>query len=303
MTDNKLRFHPFRPNGFAPSTVFTGRIDESVALEQMLLNTLNRNPQHFILHGERGIGKSSLLYIHRLIATGDLSGIGGQRYNYLVVSINVEPTETAESLIRKLGLSLRVKCASESNGKEFFKTSLEFLSRFEAAGVRLRSKSENAEHDPMMTLAEAYSKTCEDIKGYYDGILLIIDEADTAPASAHLGAILKSLSERVALCHNNVLAIGLAGVTNLISILRESHQSSPRLFSGFHLKPLSEQETREVIHKALDEAASINGKATKIAKPAEDMIVTLSEGYPSFIQSSAISLSTLTWTGTSQLMM
>ena len=67
-----MRYNPFRPNGVAPQTVFTGRIEEVLALEQMLFNTLHGNPQHFILHGERGIGKSSLLHIHRLIAEGRL---------------------------------------------------------------------------------------------------------------------------------------------------------------------------------------------------------------------------------------
>ena len=136
----------------------------------------------------------------------------------------------------------------------------------------------------MMMLSETYSKTCEDLSGYYDGLLLIIDEADTAPSSAHLGSILKTLTERVSYSENNVLTVGLAGVSNLIQILRSSHESSPRLFRGFDLKVLSEEETREVIRKSLDDAEAKNSKRTKITHDAEDFIVVLSEGYPNFIQ-------------------
>jgi Cdc6-like AAA superfamily ATPase len=229
-----LRFNPFRPNGFAPRTVFTGRIEETVALERMLFNTLNGNPQHFILHGERGIGKSSLLYIHRLIASGRVARADGEAFNFLVVSLNLDSTDTNETIIRKLGLALRTACAAQSRGKEFLKSAWGLLSRFEAAGVKLRDSAGDDSLDPMMALIEAYSKTCEDIRGFYDGILVIIDEADTAPYTAHLGSTLKALSERVALSDNNVLTIGLAGVSNLVGILRASHESSPRLLLAFN---------------------------------------------------------------------
>lgn len=279
-----MKFNPFRPNGFAPRTVFTGRIEETLALEQMLFNTLNNNPQHFILHGERGIGKSSLLQIHRMIATGRIPRDDGKQFNFLVVSLNLDSSDTNETIIRKLGLALRTTCAAQSRGKELLKSAWNLISRFEAAGVKLRDSSGEDALDPMMALTEAYSKTCEDIKSFYDGILVIIDEADTAPSSAHLGSTLKALSERVALSDNNALTIGLAGVSNLVGILRASHESSPRLFTGFQLKPLSPSETLEVIHKSLGEAAEKNEKKTIITKDAEDKIIALSEGYPSFIQ-------------------
>ncbi|QMV18801.1 hypothetical protein GOB94_08990 [Granulicella sp. 5B5] len=259
-------------------------MEETWALEQMLFNTLNQNPQHFILHGERGIGKSSLLQIHRMLAVGQISGNSDKANNFLVVTLNLEPTDTHESLIRKLGLSLQTTCAAASKGNEVLKKSLDFLLRFEAAGVKLRDKPARQVVDPLLELTNAYCQTVEDIKGFRDGILVIIDEADTAPASAHLGATLKSLSERVALSSNNVLCFGLAGVSNLISTLRESHESSPRLFTGFDLKPLSESESHDVVKKSIADANQKNLRATKILPDAEDMIVALSEGYPSFIQ-------------------
>ena len=213
-----MRYNPFRPNGLAPRTVFTGRIEETFALERMLFNTLNENPQHFILHGERGIGKSSLLYIHQLIAGGKIGGLEGRRYNFLIVPVNLESTDTSDSIVRKLGISLRSTCAANARGKDLLQKSWNLLSRFEAAGFKLRDRATDTVQDPTMTLCEAYSRTCEDIKGFYDGILVVIDEADTAPPSANLGAILKNLSERVTFSGNNVLSIGLAGVSNSVTI-------------------------------------------------------------------------------------
>ena len=278
------RFNPFRPNSLVPTGLFTGRYEETLALENMLLNTLNGNPQNFLLHGERGIGKSSLLYMHELAAKGRVKAFGGGVFNFLVVSINLDKNDTYESIIDKLGEGLKLTCAAASKGQELLKTAWAFLSRFEAAGIKLRPQDVGDSRNRLMDLTFAYANTCEDIKGYYDGILVLIDEADKAPASADLGSTLKTLTERVSKCGNAVLAIGLAGVTSLLTVLRESHESSPRLFTSFDLKPLSDDETRKVIEKSLTEAAEKNGFATSIDDDATQMLIKLSEGYPSFIQ-------------------
>jgi hypothetical protein len=279
-----MLFNPFRPNSLIPTGLFTGRYDESVALENMLFNTLNGNPQHFLLHGERGIGKSSLLFIHETTAKGRIKAFDGRTFNFLVVSLNLDSNDTYESVIDKLGQGLKLTCAAASKGKEFLKTAWDFLSRFEAAGIKLRPAETGDPHTPLMNLVHAYANSCEDIKGFYDGILILIDEADKAPVAAQLGSILKTLTERVSRSDNSVLAIGLAGVSSLLSVLRESHESSPRLFTCFDLKPLSDDETKQVIRKSLQDAAEKNGVTTSIAPDAEDMIVKLSEGYPNFIQ-------------------
>jgi hypothetical protein len=65
-----MRFNPFRPNNIAPPGVFSGRSEEIDAIEQCLFQTKNNNPQHFLIEGERRIGKSSLLFLSETIAEG-----------------------------------------------------------------------------------------------------------------------------------------------------------------------------------------------------------------------------------------
>jgi len=55
-----MKFNPFRPNSIASSELFQGRKDEMKLIEQSLFQTKNGNPQHFLIEGERGLGKSSL---------------------------------------------------------------------------------------------------------------------------------------------------------------------------------------------------------------------------------------------------
>ena len=279
-----MSYNPFRPNGIVPNGIFTGRYEEAVALEDMLFNTLNQNPQHFLLHGERGIGKTSLLYMHEMVARGELKPFRGRpKFNFLVVSLNLDSDDTSETLIQKLAFELKSTCETADRGRLFLQRSWDFISRVEAAGIKLRPEAQHEAILPLSNLVQAFLKTCEDIKGKYDGVLLLIDEADKAPASANLGSTLKTITERVSRGRNNVLTVGLAGVSSVLAILRASHESSPRLFTTFDLKPLSSEETAEVIAKSLKDAEEVNEYKTSITPEAEARIIQLSEGYPSFV--------------------
>jgi len=69
----KMKFNPFRPNGIVPPGAFAGRYAELQCLEKVLHQTKNGNPEHFLITGERGIGKSSLLFYMQSIADGTIS--------------------------------------------------------------------------------------------------------------------------------------------------------------------------------------------------------------------------------------
>jgi len=65
-----VRYNPFQPNSIIASGMFVGRIEEIRTVERCLFQSKNRNPQHFLIQGERGIGKSSLLFYIEMIADG-----------------------------------------------------------------------------------------------------------------------------------------------------------------------------------------------------------------------------------------
>lgn len=56
-----LKYNTFRPNNIITPGMFVGRLEEINAIERCLFQAKNGNPQHFLVQGERGIGKSSLL--------------------------------------------------------------------------------------------------------------------------------------------------------------------------------------------------------------------------------------------------
>jgi len=88
-----VKFNPFRPGGIVTTGMFAGRYNEIVALEKVLHQTKNGNPLHFMVSGERGIGKSSLLYYLTILARGEINPLD-MAFNFLVVSIELQPSTT-----------------------------------------------------------------------------------------------------------------------------------------------------------------------------------------------------------------
>jgi len=64
------KYNPFRPDKMAPPGIFCGRMDELGAIDTCLLQTKVGNPQHFLIEGEKGLGKSSPLLCEHYVAIG-----------------------------------------------------------------------------------------------------------------------------------------------------------------------------------------------------------------------------------------
>jgi hypothetical protein len=251
----------------------------------MLFNTQHGNPQHFLLHGERGIGKSSLSYMHEFAASGQIQPWEGERFNFLTVSLLLEPSDTYISIIRKLGSTLRRSLANHNKLEARAKEVWDFLTRWEVMGVKYRELDAAVSPSELLDeLAESYSTACSRISDTLAGILVLIDEADKPPATANLGALLKGLTERLTRTTPNTICFGLAGISSVIDTIRQSHESALRLFTSFDLRPLSREESVEVIRNGLNKSREKTSLKIRISPEAEQFIALYSEGYPHFIQ-------------------
>jgi len=65
-----MRYNPFRPNSIVSPEMFHGRTEELNFIQQSLFQTRYGNPQHFLIEGERGLGKSSLSLMVNQFASG-----------------------------------------------------------------------------------------------------------------------------------------------------------------------------------------------------------------------------------------
>lgn len=282
-----MKYNPFKPNTMVHPNMFAGRGAELFALERMLIQTKLGNAQHFLISGERGIGKSSLLLVIRMMACGKLS-CSDQTLQFASVNVELEPANSYPDIIKVLGNELHKEMATHFVGKEAAKKTWEFLTRWQAAGVKYTATETRSlePHELLGDLTESIAKSLEQglASSAFEAILITIDEADKPGAKGELGQICKLLTERLTKIGCDKVLIGLAGLPKLNGQLRASHESSPRIFQHLSLKPLEISERRDVISRGIETGNSQNEVSTSITTEAADIISTLSEGYPHFIQ-------------------
>ncbi len=271
-----MKFNPFVPNGIAYPGMFLGRLDEIEKIEHAFFQTKNSNPHHLLFSGERGIGKSSLLYYADLIARSELDNIR-LKFDFLTVSTDLAGVTTQGGIIRQIARELRSKLKSHEKLKERAKNVWEIL------GVKYNGHEENI--DPDAALDDLITLFANILGAQqFDGMAILLDEADNPPTTAGLGKFVKILTERLAKrnCYNVMLF--LAGQPLLIGKLRESHESSLRVFQILDMKPLEESERIQVVERGIEIANERNEEKTSITNKAKELIASLSEGYPHFIQ-------------------
>lgn len=286
-----FRFNPFKPNSIVGPGMFAGRGEEVKLLDQGLFQIKNGNPWHFLIHGERGIGKSSLMHCVELTAKGVISPwfSGEPKFNFITLSIELGPQTTSTAIVTKIASEL----SRELRTREAFKTAAkgiwDFLKRWEVMGIKYTADATSAAV-LIEDLADSFASSIKNLADAIDGIVVFIDEADQAPVSAHLGEFIKIFTERLTKRQCDNVGIGISGISPIvIQRLKQSHESSPRILNHLLLEPLLMEERIEVIQKGMAEANEKGNEQITVLPEAADWIARFSEGYPHFVQQYAYS--------------
>ncbi len=288
-----MKVNPFEPFGPVNPGSFVGRVEELRRLKSALLQTSAGKPVNFMITGERGIGKTSLLNYLKYAAEGYIP-IDGLKLCLVVVDTEIDQSTTQLGLISKIELGLEKALGRQEAGRDFLKKTWALLQRVEAGGIRL-SEAQRASDEVVLdefaySLAETVNRICSDsgeatlwsMKSHR--ILILIDECDNGSKVLQLGSFFKLLAERLQRRRCDHVMFGLAGLSDLRKVLHDSHPSSLRIFDELVLDRLSTQEVNSVIDLCLQEANEKNAKPTTITDDGRELLVTLSEGYPHFIQ-------------------
>jgi hypothetical protein len=284
------KYNPFRPNSIVNPGMFCGRWDEMKAIEQSLFQAKHGNPKHFLVQGERGIGKSSLLLAVEFNARGDVEISSGTKFNFIVVSIELIGASTYDDTIASIASEFKAEIGRRQQIKQFATAAWDFITNWKVMGVEYKKEGSRADDLLLIdSLCEGMATFLNNAGAGIDGVLILIDEADKPPEEARLGEFAKLFTEKMTKLRCDRVCLGLAGLPSLIPRLRASHESAPRVFETLTLEPLEAHECEEVVRRGLAEAAQKNGFETTIEDPALKSIVRLSEGYPHFIQQFAYS--------------
>lgn len=265
--------------------MFAGRLAELVILERVLVQTRGGNAQHFLLAGERGIGKSSLMLAVRLIASGQMPSLSGQTFKFLVLELELDPTSTYRQLVVQIAGALRRALTPFEKSREALREVWDVVKRIEAMGMRYHSEEQPTEtHELMDNLVSAFVESARTLGENAEGVLILIDEADKAPSDAQLGSFVKVFTDRLTKQQCDNVALGVAGVTGIVQKLRSSHESAPRVFSILNLEPLELDESKSVVRQGLTHGNSKNDLPVTITDEALTLLASVSEGFPHFIQ-------------------
>lgn len=266
--------------------MFAGRGQHILDLQKILNQTKHGNAQHFALIGERGIGKSSLLMVLQDLAGGQLNlNVAEPPFSFLVVNIELEPNTSYGDIVRRAGASLKRAADALRPRKQKAKVVLDFLSRWEVFGIKYDpTQPAIAPQELLDQLIDSVTETISALKEEIEGIVFLIDEADKPPPTSNLGEFCKLFTERLTKRNCSHVCFGLAGLPGLINKLRDSHESSPRIFEVMTLEPLLGEDSARVVQRGMEEANKKNTAKTKITTGAVELIVDQAEGYPHFIQ-------------------
>ena len=286
------KINPFKPNSPTRPGMFVGRLDEIHKIDSALSQTKADRTQSFLLLGERGIGKTSLLNLVKFVAEGSIHvKKEKEKHNFLVIEIDITKETTQLALIKKIELALKRKLAKTEKARTLFKEVWNFISKVEMAGVKINNdKDIDLEiffEEFAYSLADTLNRITFKGEKYfdtnYDGILIIIDETDNASPALDLGTFVKLLIERLQKEGTEKLMFGISGLPKTKDILLQSHPSSIRLFEELYLDRLKQDEVRQVIEGVLEDSKELNGTDILIDPEAETMLVNFSEGFPHFI--------------------
>lgn len=291
-----LKINPFKPNSPVPYGMFAGRLSEIETLEKGLYQTKNRNPMNFLITGERGIGKSSLMAYTKPLATGDIKSSDYEFFKFVVVNVAISDRTNLLTLIRLIEQNLKREISKIESVRSFMESTWSFVQRIKIMDSGVDRVQLIEEPDLVIDeFAYSLSETCRRIgnpeKGEEskDGIIFFIDEADNACSEIRLGYFFKTVTESLQKngCYNVMFVI--AGLPELIEKLSQSHESSLRLFTELKIKELKVDDRFYVVERGMEEANKMNQEKTTISDTAKRHISTLSEGYPHFIQQFAFS--------------
>lgn len=274
--DEKIRRvgNPFTPMTGLEPTVFGGRTRELQFFEDKLNRAIyTKHCEHFLILGDWGIGKSTLLREYKKIC---------QSRGYISCIVPIEPMQTGTSLLDAARIIIEGILHDLPYPVERFKKVLEFFSSLEinilGTGLKLQRNNNNNQGiiSPKAFLRDTLSKLWQDIEDKTDVFVILLDDLENFAAVPEILMTLKSALSTDSLMQSKIL-VGLASTsTNWLEItsVQKHHPLSRYFLSRVELALLTQIEVQETIR------ASLTGTGVLFSQEVMQDIFEYSGGHP-----------------------
>ncbi|WP_420901706.1 cold shock domain-containing protein [Paenibacillus whitsoniae] len=260
-----LKRNPFSPQDpITDPSKFAGRKEAFINAVSALYNNKN-----VLVHGPRGIGKSSISYQLTYLTQGETSlleklniDLDGYVFNYLAGRLVCTTGTNLNDIVN--GLLGNLYDSIDSGN-----FSGETKSKIELNLNLLKISKEKTEKNNNPTELSSYFVS--EIKRIYNlvshnhnGITLLIDEIDLLEDKVDIGSFLKATIEMLRVDYFGNISFIISGVTGITTSLITQHPSSTRLFDVLELQRMKDEELEEIIDLTLhDTGYSMNNDAKR----------------------------------------
>ncbi len=264
--------NPFTPMSGLEPTVFGGRKNELEFFEQKLIRTLHtRYAEHFLVLGNWGIGKSTLLKEYKKIC---------QSRGHLVSIVPLEPFQTGatlsevarsivEGILRDLPYPIdrfkKVTDYFDSIGISVLGTGLQFS--------RNTSKKEFA---PQAFLYDSFLNLWHDLKDKTETLIILLDDLENLMPVSEIVMTLKQTLSMDLIAKTKIL-VGLTSTPSTwleLTSVKRHHPLSRYFLSRVELTPLTEEELQETILK------SLSGTGVSFSSEIINRVYQYTKGHP-----------------------
>ena len=280
--------NPFNPNSIVTPTLFAGRGQQILSALKKLSNVREGQHASFILHGERGIGKTALAKLIRHFSFAKRSEFFN--LNFATSYYSVEKGQSLKTVmesslnnITEVLPALSLKKLSDRLGGLFKNGKFSFgafgmnvsIDKREVSERNLLFKDQIV--SSLTNIVRSSVGKDEDYK--FDGILIVIDEIHNIQDLEGAGQIFRNIINTLDVNEKGFFSFLLIGYSDSIDRFFKGDPSARRSFDLLHLDVMPDDEAKELLTKGFNKI-----KDLKYDKPSLDKYINVAGGYPHSLQ-------------------
>lgn len=231
---------PFQPSNPVRPENFKGREEIIKKIIRYVPNALKNEPQHFFLTGNKGMGKTSICdYVMDYIS---------YKYNMACAYVSNKGNDSVDELASKILVSLLNEVPDESKIEKLKTWFGDHFTELEIIGTKFRfnvdkKKQEHIKKDFPMYLSQSY----EDLKKYYNGLFIIIDDINGLSDSKQFVDWYKQMADTIFVDSNFGIPVYflLAGYPEKFDSLVDLELSFGRIFHYANVGRLTDETIKE----------------------------------------------------------
>lgn len=264
---------PFQPSNPVRPENFKGREDVIRKILRYVPNALNCEAQHFFLMGNKGMGKTSI--------SDFIINYVQEEYNLACSYTSNKGNNSIEVLTSKILINLLNNMPKESRMDKVKSWFGEHISEIEVAGTKLKFDVDNYKQEKIKENFLIYlNHAFEDLKEYYNGIFIVIDDINGLSQSREFVDWYKQLADTIIVDKYYRLPVYflLIGYPEKFDNLVEMETSFGRIFYTSNIGDLSNMEVKEFF---IDTFNTID---VSIEEDALELMAQYSSGVPLTMQ-------------------